>query len=493
MNLFFPHGVTGVVAGSIVISLVGGCAHLNDSVEHLPKVDWPTFGEAGEPTMVPISGPQAAEVQGWWTVFGNQELAALVDEALTSAWTIQAAEARLRQAEATQRIARSSFLPQLSGSAGATVSGFSDGDREDFNSLGVDLTYELDAFGRLRAIQRRDDWLVRARAWDVEASRLEISVAVAQAWFDQVAETLFLKLAGEQEQAARDFLRLVQVRFEQGLTTEIDVLQQSVQVAEIRSVVPLAEARLRTAIFTLNALLGRAPGEVLPEPTLAFPQDVTDLPVATPLQLLLNRPDLRRLQAEVASAHFDEHRAWAERLPRLTVSADATWADGRGPAGILTNLAGGIVAPIFDFGRRAAEQERAEYVTEGRVAVFTQEFINAARDVETFVTLLDQQRLLIETLLERQALLERTLEQVRLRYQQGLTDYLPVLTTTQNLYALQQRTVRERRIYFGQLIQLYRTLGGPLPQVTRGSGAGGVLPLPEAERSGGAWMRQLER
>jgi len=185
--------------------------------------------------------------------------------------------------------------------------------------------------------------------------------------------------------------------------------------------------------------------------------------VGNPDDLLSLRPDLRAARSDLVSADAETGRAMAERLPRLTFSAEALLLEGRGPDGGLVTFAADLVQPLLDWGQRRAEWVRTKAVYRERLAIFTQAYVRAVWNLDTLVRSESKQRELLKRLHDRRQLLDATLGLATSRYTSGLTDYLPVLSATQQLYALEQRLIREQRRLTSLRIALHQALGGPLP------------------------------
>ena len=164
------------------------------------------------------------------------------------------------------------------------------------------------------------------------------------------------------------------------------------------------------------------------------------------------------------AADAETARALAERLPRLTLTADALRLEvGDNPAVKAVSLGAGLVQPLLDWGARREEWVRTKAVYHERLAAYTQDYLGAVWEVEGLIQNERRQHELLESLARRRLLLEATIKQARSRYDAGLTDYLPVLTATQQFYAVEQRLVRKRRRLASLRIALHRALGGPAP------------------------------
>jgi outer membrane protein TolC len=179
-----------------------------------------------------------------------------------------------------------------------------------------------------------------------------------------------------------------------------------------------------------------------------------------PSDLLLNRPDLRALQAELVAADADIGRAIAERLPRITLEGAYYYEDGPVFTGPAAFLLGSLVQPLLDWGARKAEVERNRALYVERLAVFSQAYLEAIEEVENALYQERKQRVFLSRLEDRRRILAKTVEETRDRYTSGLTDFLPVLNALQELQRLERVILRQQRDLIGFRIRLHRALGG---------------------------------
>lgn len=392
-----------------------------------------------------------------------------VEKALRTSRTVEAARARLAQAEAIYRRAGSALGPSVD------LKGRYDHDiktsalRGDYREFGPALSWEIDLFGRLQSTRQVRLMERQSRAFLLEGVRLTLSASVVEAYLGVIEQTELLRLLHSQRDSSLNFLRIIQQRFDQGLISVVDLLQQRSQVLDTESLIPDAEANLRVQENILQTLIGDWPdGRGVPvESSLPV---IASLPsLGNPGDLLAHRPDLMAARADLVASDADIGRALADRLPRLTFSADALLVDGRGKENVLSTLSSGLALPLLDWGSRRMEVVRSKEVYRERLAIFAQAYQDAVLDVENAVVRAVKQRELNERLEERRKLLEEVLQQSQERYTRGLTDYLPVLTSLQQLNAVEQRLIRERRKLLSQRVTLHRALGGPVPPQEGGS------------------------
>jgi outer membrane protein TolC len=124
---------------------------------------------------------------------------------------------------------------------------------------------------------------------------------------------------------------------------------------------------------------------------------------------------------------------------------------------------------------------RTKAVYRERLATFSQDFLQAAWEVEALAHNESRQRELLEALTRRRTILESVIKQARSRYDAGLTDYLPVLSTTQQLYAVEQRSIRENRRLATIRVALHRAMGGPVTRDPAQPAFSALSPKPQKQ------------
>lgn len=437
-----------------------------------------------EPAQIPVETPQsfsrltsdseaAPDGGPWWQSFDSRELSELVQDALGGNFDLVQAYARLKQAQAAERVAFAGYSPTVSASARYTgtriVQPFLpepiDAGQFDLASA---LSYELDLWGRVAHTHRAQNEEMQATSEDLETAHISVAAQVAETYFQVVEQRVIEALLTEQLQVSETFLELTELRFDQGITTGLDVFQQRNQVESVRAQFPPVRAALAVAEHQLAVLLGQPPGVVQ-----VSAQRLPGLPpfpeVGVPSTVLLNRPDV---QAARHRATAQDHRigaAVAEYFPRFTLDASLGFRSFNGFQGLFDdfvyNVAGQVAGNLFEGGRRKAEVRRNRALLEERLAAFAQQVLVALQEVEDALV---QERQQQERLARLQAQLETaqaTLQEARLQYVNGLSDFLPVLTALQAQQEAERQVVGARRLLLARRVQLHRALGGRISNV----------------------------
>ena len=456
----------GCATGALLV--LTGCVHT------------PKIAEVAKPAVLPAAfifdhPAVPADIGGaWWQRFGSQELDTTVRQILAGNLTLASARARWEQLDAVRERARGLRRPQLSGAIGWDRDLDRDPRRADGLQAEVGMDVTVDIFDRLGALARQREWEWVAQEERLAAARLAVSAAAVELYYGVVAQRQLLALLRNQEATAREVLALIERRFAEGLISRLDVLQQQGQVAEIATLVPAAEKALNDLLIELAVLAGQPSGAFgsLAQASRFANIEPMFLP-QQPIDLLQTRPDLRAAQADLRAIDADLSRAVAERWPRLTFSGSMLWLNGRDLNGSpVTTLAADLVQPLLDWGGRKLEVTRVEAVKRERLMNFSQAFLRAVAELEAAVLSEQKQRELITLLDDRGRILRETLRQANRRYDSGLTDYLSVLSVTQQLHSLEQRMVRENRVLMSLRVAQFVSMGGPMPDAPEAASTG---------------------
>ncbi len=468
MNRFTP--IT-----SIALLLAGSaCSPHKVTTAPAPPVD--VSGEFSSAGAAPLPDT-------WWKDFGDATLDRLVDEVIASNFQLAGAWARLRQAEALASAAGAGRYPQLDLSAnasrrkifnnfaqldptGMTASSFT----QNNYSVSLAAGYEIDIWKKMSNQTQAAVVDARGARSDLEALAMSLVAEVAETWFDLLHQRSQRALLSEQVALNQSLLELVELRFEGGLSSALEVLQQRQQLIATRSRlvnVDASEERLR---HRLAVLTGKPPRTaVTKDEALAMP-GLPQLPsVGLPADLLVRRPDVRAARDRVVAADFRVAVAIANRLPSLRIGGSldlqsATLGDLIGTP--LWSIFGSLAAPLFDGFRRKAEADRQKAVVSERLATFGQVLLSAMAEVEGAISSEKHQLRLIAELEEQLAVSSDNLDEAQSRYEKGIAaaGFLDVLAALQAKQAVELNLLGARRALISQRVSLCRALGGSWSQ-----------------------------
>ncbi len=415
----------------------------------------------------------------WWTAYGDGQLSGLIEEALQNSPTLAQAQARMRRADAQVGTARAATLPQVTANGQVATtessrnmgyppfiqsqlpSGFQDNGR-----VTLDASWDLDLFGRNRAALAAATSEAEAARADAAQARLTLSTAVAGAYADLARLYAQRDAAEGALKVRRQVQDLVAKRVEGGLDSnaELDQAKSATPAAEA-DLVALDE-QIEITRHRLAALLGAGPDRGL---DIARPANTALKPFGLPqnlsVDLIGRRPDLTaaRLRAQAAGKRIDVAKAdfypninLAAYLGRQAIGIDLLTQ----PESAIGNLGLALRLPIFEGGqlKSAYKGARADY--DAAVGAYNETLTGALRDVADAAA---TSRSIADQLASRRTALaagENAFRLARLRYENGLSNYITVLTAENDVLA-QRRAVAELEARaFTADIALVRALGG---------------------------------
>ncbi|NJK88227.1 MAG: efflux transporter outer membrane subunit [Myxococcales bacterium] len=454
-----------ILLGSGPLGLLSeGCGSIVHSVDATPPPPVPAYESWSTGTS--SVGP---DTERWWESFNDPRLTTFVDAALSNNLDLVAAAARLEQARAILRGARAGYFPQVNGTAAGSRSrtNFNLGSgpiafEQDSFSLQATASYEVDVWGRVAHAAKAANRQFQATREDLRSAAMTVVAQVAATYFEIVEQRATLTLLEEQLEASRTYLELVELRFDQGVSSGLDVFQQRQQLAGTLAAIPPVKARLETLETTLSVLLARPPRSVDVDEGV-LPALPPSPPLGIPATLVQQRPDVRAAELRVVAQDHQLGSAIADRFPRVNLDASLGFrafdlADLFQQ--FVWSLGASITGAIFDGGRRNAEVDRNRAILLERLADYGRTILTALEEVEAAIVNEAQQKELIDALELQLDAARSALQEARLRYANGLTDYLPVLTALTQVQELERRLLSAERQMLAFRIQLYRALGG---------------------------------
>jgi len=412
----------------------------------------------------------------WWTLFGDAQLDALVGRLNVSNQNLAAAEAQYRQARALVRGARSQLFPTVGGSAGATragqgassVSGGQNsagaGGVSESYSVGLDASWELDVWGRLRRNLEANRASMQASAADLAAVRLSLQSELVQTYLQLRVMDEQQRLLNQSVEAFARSWRLTQNQYDAGIVPKSDVTQALTQLRSTEAQALDLQWQRAQMEHAIAVLTGVPPSEL----NIAERDDIPELPAvppALPSQLLERRPDIASAERQVIAANAQIGVAEAAWYPDLTLSASGGYQNSSfgnllSVPNRFWSLGPQLALTLLDFGARRADLEAAEAAYDQTVANYRQTVLDSFREVED--NLVQLRVLAAEAVVQRQAL-EAAQESLRLienQYRAGTVDFLSVAT-------VQTSALNNERTYLTLLgdqltasVQLIAALGG---------------------------------
>lgn len=452
-----------------VLLLASGCAMVGPDYAK-PKVEVPkAWQDTGDPALVPAE----ADIRLWWRVFNDPMLNSLIEKAAKGNLDVRAALARVKEARARLGVAAGRELPAFdaTGNSGWQRTSEHDltpgGSTNTRHALGLDASWEIDLFGRIRRS-------VEAAQADYQASQ-EDRTDVMITLYAEVARTyisirsLQARLAAAQKniESQKQVLSLTRTRFENGLATDLDVAQAESVLASSQAEVPPLKISLNENINTMAVLLGQHPGTFHEKLSQARPIPVLPPKVAVgvPADIMRQRPDIRRAERQVAAATARIGVATADLYPTFSLTGSFGLAATTGGDLLRYDSRFFSFGPsfnwnVFDGGRIRSQIKVQDALTEQALLNYEQTMLNALKEVEDSLFAYAQQRARLEALQQTVKAARRTLRLAIGLYKDGLRDFQSVLDAQRSLFSFDNQLAEATGQVAINLVRLYKSLGG---------------------------------
>ena len=428
----------------------------------------------------------------WWQLYDDPALDALVAEALTANTDLRVATANLRRARAMLGETRAQRLPSTAisasanylksnGSSGNTGGGSSGGGvsgggstgttsgwyQGEYYSAGLDVSYELDLYGRVRrdiAASRADMAVQEAQR---DTVRTSVAAETARAYADACSAALQADVARRSLTLQLQTVELTENLALAGRGTPLDTSRARAQYEQVRATLPPFVAARRDALFRLSVLTGHAPEEIAPAAAACTtpPQLKAPIPVGDGTALLKRRPDIRQADRALAAATARIGVATAALYPKVTLGGSI------GTSGINLGQLGSDGSFRFSLGPllswtfpnitvARARIRQAQASNEAALATFDGTVLTALRETETALSDL-------AAALDRQTALAATRDYsaeaariVDLRYRAGAENFLAVLDAQRTLATAAAALAQSRATLVTDQVAVFKALGG---------------------------------
>jgi NodT family efflux transporter outer membrane factor (OMF) lipoprotein len=431
-----------------------------------------------------VAGAAPVELATWWRSLNDAELNSLVDRAVKSNLDVQIALDRLQQARAYEAVVLGYALPAIDASGGAgrgTGSDLTKGRADQalrsaddgaglqhINTIvGFDAVWELDLFGKFR----REFQAVRAETEAMRAARYDVLTTVigdvVRAYVDLRGLQVRRGILREDTEVLRESLRIVNIRYDRGITNELDVALAKRELATLEGQIPTVDAEVKAAQYALAVLVGDYPENMAQE--LAKPELIPTMPApaapGVPVDVLKRRPDVQEAERQLAAATANIGVATANLFPDVTVSAaigsqSQGWGTTPNVGKHIWSFGPGAVWPLLDFGALDAAVEVAGYAAQASLANYRKTILTAVSQVDSSLDAYEAQQYRMEKLGEAMLAGQRAVYLATARYNRGLTDFLNVVDAERQFYDLQEQYAEAQVSQGEQFVQLYKSLGG---------------------------------
>lgn len=443
----------------LAASMLAGCAQMAPRYERPAAPVPPEFPNAGAP-----GGSPAAADQPWQDYFTDPVLRTLIQLALSNNRDLRIAVLNIESAQAQYQLRRADLWPTVNAGATSLRQTGNGGNASSLYTAGLTVSaYELDLFGRVRSLSDTAAAELLATEEARKAVQISLVASVATQYLALAADEELLDLTLRTLRTREESLKLTQLKFDNGVSSELDLRLAQTLVEAAR--VTLAQLR-RQRELDRNAL-ALLVGQVLPEwpggPGRINVMTLADVPAGLPSDVLLRRPDVVQAEQQLIAANANIGAARAAFWPRISLTGSVGTASTQ-LSDLFKNgawsFAAQLLQPIFDAGRNRANLAVAQVQRDIAVAQYERTIQTAFRDVADALAgraTLDEQ--LRATQAQAQA------EQARyslsdLRFRSGVSSSLELLDAERSLFASQQAVVQTQLALLQNRVSTYRALGG---------------------------------
>src|SRR5580698_8947582 len=351
----------------------------------------------------PPTATAGVPVRNWWTGFNDPQFDHLMQLTLAQNPSLAQAMARVREAQSLADVARSGLLPALDFNGHETrerLSGHDPipkpypGTTQWQGSVGVNLSWNIDFWGRQAALLNEARAQATAVALNVASARLALSGAVAQTYIDLYRNNALADVAEQSAAQRQRILEITRTRVGSGLDTNVELREASGAVPEAQVQWLQARAAAELDTHQLATLSGRGAVAYVQvrRPTLD-PAAILPLPAALPADLLGHRPDVLAARSRIEAARAGRAAAKAAFYPDINLAALA----GTSSIGVFSNLFQGaartygagpaIHLPLFDAGRLRAQYRGSTAEIDDAVSAYNESVLQAVRQTSDQLTL----------------------------------------------------------------------------------------------------------
>ena len=424
-------------------------------------------------------------LSAWWKTFKDPQLNQLIDKTLQNNRDLQAAQARVEQARAQLGISKGEMLPWLN-AGGTWVRGqIPDSAAEPLQDmstvpgvlrspklndqaagLGIDASWEIDFFGRLKEGKRAAAHNLAAQQGALYSTWVTLSAETALNYISLRTLQQDLAIVQRHSELEGEKAELLDDNYQAGLVSAYPVEAMRTQQQSTQAEIPALQQSIQETLTRLSILTGSEPGQLsdLLEPA-PLPQVDATLYNAIPADKLRQRPDIYAAEQKVLAQAAKTKQAKAELKPRFTLE---------GFLGLITfgggnlfsskahsfAIAPSMTMPLFHGGVLRQNVKLQDAKTKQYQAEYENTVLKAAGEVQDAMTSIAQERERKENLTSGRESAQQAFDLAENRYQAGLSNYQPVLDSERTLLALKRQENRSKGQELADMIHLFKSLGG---------------------------------
>ena len=408
----------------------------------------------------------------WSEVFKDEQMKVLIGEALAKNFDVRIAAQRVLEQQAQVGVTRAQSLPTLSAGGAYSAIGI------PTNALGskypstfhgggfiADAAWNLDFWGLYRRQNEAERAKLLATEWGRRATLSSVVINVATSYIQLRTLDTKLEITRKTLDSRWESLRLVSRREQVGSATMSDVHQSEQLLYAAEAAQPDIERGIREQENSISLLLGRNPGPIPRDKKIILQPDPQEVPPGIPSQLLERRPDIQKAEAELIAANARIGVARAQFFPQISIT---------GMGGTATNQmnklfnsdasfwfgSASVSQPLFEGGKLRNNLRLAEATKQEMALAYQQSIASAFRDVSNALITYQKAKENRIALEKETTAADKSVQLARIRYDNGGSSYLEVLTNETNLFSAELSLANAQQQEALSLVQLYGALGG---------------------------------
>ncbi|WP_241234957.1 efflux transporter outer membrane subunit [Amphritea opalescens] len=423
----------------------------------------------------PVSNHQLSS--HWWALFNDPALSNLIVRSQAANLDLQIMTSRIEQSRANLGITSAEGLPSLSSTTSYSRERISEKgrfaalgaptDSDNFWQLGFDATWELDLWGHIQRAEESATAAFKATLYDKEMFNISLAAEVARHYLQFRSLQAQLNITQQNQEIAQQKVKLVASQARNGLAAGFEISMAEAQLATINAQRPKLKQRRNAQLNSLALLLGEPPrvlDELLTD-AIALPSLPDEIPIGIPATLVQRRPDILQAEAKLHQATADIGVAKADFYPRITLTGNAglqgfdshdlsSW-DAR-----FFSVGPSVYLPIFQGGRLKQRLKLTQAKQKEAALSYRKTVLTAWHEVDNALDGLASQRSQVEYLNVAFKNNQQALHFAQRKYEQGVGNYLEVLTAQRNLLNSQMALNDSETNATLRLVTLYKALGG---------------------------------
>jgi len=399
----------------------------------------------------------------WTRLFRDTVLHNLIKKGIQENFDLRIAFARVNEARAQFKTARAELFPSISAQGSALYQNsetFPKGTIEYKDIVGTgNLTWELDIWGKLRRAKESARAQMLSQEAYKQATYINLISSIAEGYYNLIEYRDELIITKDNVRIREEALALVKAKLIAGTASGLVVAQAEAELATVKTQIPAIEKAVGIQENAVRLLLGDLPGEVKTGRSLMAQVDTNIIPKAgIPSQLIVRRPDLIAAEQQLVSANAQIGVARGMMLPTLSINASLGYSTMG--AGLIGSALGGIVAPIWGWGKLRAGLRKAQAYNEEILATYQKAIYTAIGEVSDGMLSVNKEHEMVMQNRNLKNAAQTAFDLSNQLYNAGYASYLDVINAQRLLYQAEIGLSQAELSSLQSIVNLYLALGG---------------------------------